>query len=239
LLNYPTFAAYKWLKRSPHAADNWSLIFDAYDRGELSAAMLKQRYRGYLLGGLSPQRDLLAYRLLLWFTDAACWEQIHEDLLATLNAGSGRVKYSYSEQIRLDELAARAQLQRQQRFNVLQRADRFTNVPTGICAWWLLEHTNTAPRLAAVGSLDLQAELVKDVLESAVGHAQARSQQSALLLNWLLGLVLHHEVCEFLTRHSGAETLPETPHELATYQVTPEPEKRRGGILGFLYSLFA
>jgi hypothetical protein len=237
-LNYPTFVALKWLKRSPEAADNWSLVFDAFDRGELSPGLLRLRFEQHLLTGLDLEQDVLAYRLLRWFVSTACWEEIYEDLSKLLSAGN-QVQYSYSELLKFEEHQARTQLLRRQRYCALHTADALLNLPTAICGWWLLTLTMIPGRMQAERSLELQAELVQTALEQAVGHAQARSAQLAQILNWVLHLVDYHGLPEYLLKRDPRVRGGAPPPELAAFMGVPESERRRSGLIGLLQSWFA
>lgn len=237
-VNYPTFAALKWFKRSPEAADNWSLVFDAFDRGELVPGLLRLRFEQHLLQGLDPEHDVLAYRLLRWFVNAVCWEEVHEDLSKLLAAGN-QVQYSYSELLRLEEHQARTQMLRRMRYAVLRPAEGLINLPTAISAWWLLTATPLAGRMQAERSKELAADLVRETVEQAVGHAQARNPLLAQILNWILKYVDYPAVPEYLRANLSRAKASDPPSELASFAGEPEDERRRGGLLGLLQSWFA
>jgi hypothetical protein len=237
-LNYPTFAAIKWLKRSPEAADNWSLVFDAFDRGELSPGLLRLRFEQHMTEGMDPEQDVLAFRLLRWFASAVCWEEAHEDLAQLLSAGN-QVQYSYSELLKLEEHQARTRLLRRQRYGVLHTADALANLPTAICGWWLLAETPLPGRMLAERSHELQTELVQSAIEQAVGHAQARNAQLAQILNWILRLVEYESLPEYMVQRSLKPRSSPPPHELAAFMGRPEGERRRAGLIGLIQSWFA
>jgi hypothetical protein len=237
-VNYPTFAALKWFKRSPQAADNWSLVFDAFDRGELEPGLLRLRFEQHLQQGLDAEQDVLAYRLLRWFASAACWEEIHEDLARLLAAGH-HVQYSYSELLKIEEHQARTQLLRRQRYSVLRPAEGLVNLPTAICAWWLLTNTPLPGRMQGERSTELATDLVREAVEQAVGHAQARSMLLAQILNWVLKYVDHAAIPGYLLKNLPRTRATNPPHELAAYAGEPEGERRRSGLIGLLQSWFA
>ena len=236
-INYPTFVALKWFKRSPEASDNWSLVFDAFDRGELEPGLLRLRFEQHLHKGLDPDHDVLAYRLLCWFSNAACWEEIHEDL-SKLLAAVNQVKYSYSELLKIEAHQARTQALRRMRYSSLHPAEGLVNLPTAICAWWLLTSTPIAARMLSERSAELATELVKDALEQALGHAQARSAMIAQILNWTLTYVDFAGIPSYLRDNVDRTKADRPPVELAAFSGEPEGERPRG-ILDLIQSWFA